>query len=182
LSGKEILAALSGIRGYPVLFIDTCHAANDAGHPLSTELDGTVNRLKKGYRRLRGGNRRKEFARVTDLAKRCIHPCRRSRDWWRRAIREGSSCGHRLDARNLPYWACNGPHRWNANDDSTKSSRSEIEGAGQTRTAARLGSRDRARRIVAEARWLVQPSAVLTVLAALLTLNGFFLLVELPLE
>ena len=36
--------------------------------------------------------------------------------------------------------------------------------------------------IVAEARWLVQLSAVLTVLAALLTLNGFFLLVELPLE
>ena len=36
--------------------------------------------------------------------------------------------------------------------------------------------------IVAEARWLVQLSAALTVLAALLTLNGFFLLVELPLE
>ena len=36
--------------------------------------------------------------------------------------------------------------------------------------------------IVAEARWLVQLSAALTVLAALLTVNGFFLLVELPLE
>jgi hypothetical protein len=36
--------------------------------------------------------------------------------------------------------------------------------------------------IVAEARWLVKLSAVLTVLAALLTLNGFFLLVELPVE
>jgi hypothetical protein len=36
--------------------------------------------------------------------------------------------------------------------------------------------------IVADARWLVQLSAVLTVLAVLLTLNGFFLLVELPLE
>jgi Domain of unknown function (DUF4337) len=36
--------------------------------------------------------------------------------------------------------------------------------------------------IVAEARWLVRLSAALTVLAALLTLNGFFLLVELPLE
>jgi hypothetical protein len=36
--------------------------------------------------------------------------------------------------------------------------------------------------IVAEARWLVQLSAVLSVLAVLLTLNGFFLFVELPLE
>jgi hypothetical protein len=36
--------------------------------------------------------------------------------------------------------------------------------------------------IVAEARWLVQLSAVLSVLAALLTLNGFFLFVELPFE
>jgi hypothetical protein len=36
--------------------------------------------------------------------------------------------------------------------------------------------------IVAEARWLVRLSAVFTVLAALLTLNGFFLFVELPLE
>jgi hypothetical protein len=37
-------------------------------------------------------------------------------------------------------------------------------------------------RIVAEARWLLHLSAVLTVLAARLTLKGFFLLVELPLE
>jgi hypothetical protein len=36
--------------------------------------------------------------------------------------------------------------------------------------------------IVADARWLVGLSALLTVLASLLTLNGFFLLVELPLE
>ena len=36
--------------------------------------------------------------------------------------------------------------------------------------------------IVAEARWLVQLSAVLTVLAVFLTLNGFFLVVELPFE
>jgi hypothetical protein len=36
--------------------------------------------------------------------------------------------------------------------------------------------------IVAEARWLVGLSAALTLLAALLTLNGSFLLVELPLE
>jgi hypothetical protein len=36
--------------------------------------------------------------------------------------------------------------------------------------------------IVAEARWLVGLSAVFTVLAVLLTVNGFFLLVELPLE
>jgi hypothetical protein len=36
--------------------------------------------------------------------------------------------------------------------------------------------------IVAEARWLVHLSAVFTVLASLLTLNGFFLFVELPLE
>jgi len=36
--------------------------------------------------------------------------------------------------------------------------------------------------IVADARWLVGLSAVLTVLASLLTLNGFFLVVELPLE
>ena len=36
--------------------------------------------------------------------------------------------------------------------------------------------------IVAEARWLVYLSGVFTVLAVLLTLNGFFLLVELPLE
>jgi hypothetical protein len=36
--------------------------------------------------------------------------------------------------------------------------------------------------IVADARWLVRLSAVLTVLAVLLTLNGFFLFVELPLE
>jgi Domain of unknown function (DUF4337) len=34
--------------------------------------------------------------------------------------------------------------------------------------------------IVAEARWLVQLSGVLTVMAALLTVNGFFLFVELP--
>jgi len=34
--------------------------------------------------------------------------------------------------------------------------------------------------IVAEARWLVKLSGVLTVMAALLTVNGFFLLVELP--
>jgi hypothetical protein len=34
--------------------------------------------------------------------------------------------------------------------------------------------------IVAEARWLVMLSSVLTVLAVLLTLNGFLLLVELP--
>jgi WD40 repeat protein len=47
LSGEEILRALNGIKGYPVLFIDTCHAANVAGHPLSIDLDGTVNRLKK---------------------------------------------------------------------------------------------------------------------------------------
>jgi Domain of unknown function (DUF4337) len=36
--------------------------------------------------------------------------------------------------------------------------------------------------IVAEAQWLVRLSAVLTALATLLTLNGFFLLVALPLE
>jgi hypothetical protein len=36
--------------------------------------------------------------------------------------------------------------------------------------------------IVADARWLVQLSAALTVLAALLALNGFFLVVEPPLE
>jgi hypothetical protein len=36
--------------------------------------------------------------------------------------------------------------------------------------------------VVAEARWLVQLTAVFALLAALLTLNGFFLLVELPLE
>jgi hypothetical protein len=36
--------------------------------------------------------------------------------------------------------------------------------------------------IVAEARWLVGLSGVLTALAVLLTLNGFFLVVELPLE
>jgi hypothetical protein len=44
-----------------------------------------------------------------------------------------------------------------------------------------LGSRDRARRlsIVAEARWRVRLSAAV---AALLTVNGFFLLVERPLE
>jgi hypothetical protein len=36
--------------------------------------------------------------------------------------------------------------------------------------------------IVAEARWLVTLSGGLTVLAVLLTVNGFFLLVELPIE
>jgi hypothetical protein len=36
--------------------------------------------------------------------------------------------------------------------------------------------------IVADARWLVGLSSVLTALAVLLTLNGLFLLVELPLE
>ena len=36
--------------------------------------------------------------------------------------------------------------------------------------------------IVAEARWLVGLSGVLSVVAVLLTLNGFFLVVELPLE
>ncbi len=36
--------------------------------------------------------------------------------------------------------------------------------------------------IVADARWLVGLSGVLTALAVLLTLNGFFLVVELPLE
>jgi len=36
--------------------------------------------------------------------------------------------------------------------------------------------------IVAEARWLVRLSAAFSVLAVLLTVNGFFLLVELPLE
>jgi hypothetical protein len=36
--------------------------------------------------------------------------------------------------------------------------------------------------IVADARWLVGLSAVLTVVASLLILNGFFLVVELPLE
>jgi Domain of unknown function (DUF4337) len=36
--------------------------------------------------------------------------------------------------------------------------------------------------IVAEARWLVKLSGILTVLAVLLTVNGFFLLVELPIE
>jgi hypothetical protein len=36
--------------------------------------------------------------------------------------------------------------------------------------------------IVAEARWLVGLSAALTVLAVLLTVNGFFLVVALPLE
>jgi hypothetical protein len=35
--------------------------------------------------------------------------------------------------------------------------------------------------IIAEARWLVRLSAALTVLAALLTVNGFFFVVELPL-
>ena len=36
--------------------------------------------------------------------------------------------------------------------------------------------------IVAEARWMVGLSGVLSALAVLLTLNGFFLLVELPLD
>jgi hypothetical protein len=36
--------------------------------------------------------------------------------------------------------------------------------------------------IVAETRWLMRLSAALIVLAALLTVSGFFLLVGLPLE
>jgi hypothetical protein len=52
------------------------------------------------------------------------------------------------------------------------------QGGGEARIAIVLGAVS----IVAEARWLAGLSAMLTVLAALLTLNGFFLLVELPLE
>jgi WD40 repeat protein len=44
---SDLLSALTRIGGYPVLFIDTCDAADVAGHALSTEVDGTVNRLSK---------------------------------------------------------------------------------------------------------------------------------------
>jgi WD40 repeat protein len=43
----DLLGALTKIGGYSVLFIDTCEAATVAQHSLSTEVDGTVNRLHK---------------------------------------------------------------------------------------------------------------------------------------
>jgi uncharacterized caspase-like protein len=46
LSGQEILGALTEMKGYPLLFIDTCHAGNVAGHLLSIDLGGTINRLE----------------------------------------------------------------------------------------------------------------------------------------
>ena len=50
------------------------------------------------------------------------------------------------------------------------------QGGGEARIAIVLGAVS----IVAEAPWLVKLSGAVTVLAALLTLNGFLLLVELP--
>ena len=45
----ELLAALKGVAGYSMLFIDTCHAGSVAGPTgqLTTEVDGLVNRLNK---------------------------------------------------------------------------------------------------------------------------------------
>jgi WD40 repeat protein len=45
----ELLAALKGVPGYSILFIDTCYAASVAGPrgQLATEVDGLVNRINK---------------------------------------------------------------------------------------------------------------------------------------
>ena len=46
---SDLLAALKGVPGYSILFIDTCYAASVAGPhgQLATEVDGLVNRINK---------------------------------------------------------------------------------------------------------------------------------------
>ena len=46
LPGGDLLAALNAIKGYKILFIDTCHAADVIGQSLSTDVEGMVNELR----------------------------------------------------------------------------------------------------------------------------------------
>jgi uncharacterized caspase-like protein len=46
---RELQAALNGMGGFSILFIDTCHAANVVGQlePVSMDVNGLVNRIRK---------------------------------------------------------------------------------------------------------------------------------------
>jgi WD40 repeat protein len=46
LPEADILAALKAIKGYKILFIDTCHAADVLGSTLSTDVGGMINDLR----------------------------------------------------------------------------------------------------------------------------------------